>query len=122
VGGLERREADHRGRDDELGGADDLGGTGEHPGLSARPILIVYTSRFVRVILCRGHANLLCIVPILTDDPRREPILMLRVLTLPASNVEKKLQTKKHLSLVTLRCSLWLNLPESKYPNPAMLA
>ena len=22
--------------------------------------------------LCRGHANLLCIVPILTDDPRRE--------------------------------------------------
>jgi len=30
---------------------------------------IRYTSRFVRV---RGHANLLCIVPILTDDPRRE--------------------------------------------------
>ena len=34
-----------------------------------------YTSRFVRVCvssLRRGHANLLCIVPILTDDPRRE--------------------------------------------------
>ena len=29
------------------------------------------TSRFVRVILARGHANLLCIVPILSD-PRRE--------------------------------------------------
>jgi len=25
--------------------------------------------------LCRGNANLLCIVPILTDDPRRESIL-----------------------------------------------
>ena len=24
--------------------------------------------------LRRGHANLLCIVPILTDDPRREPV------------------------------------------------
>ena len=31
---------------------------------------IVYTSRFVRVIL--GHALLLCIVSILTDDHRRE--------------------------------------------------
>ena len=28
--------------------------------------------RFVRVILAQGHANLPCIVPILTDDPRRE--------------------------------------------------
>ena len=26
--------------------------------------------------LRRGHANLLCIVPILTDDPRRESILI----------------------------------------------
>ena len=25
--------------------------------------------------LRRGHANLLCIVPILTDDPRRESVL-----------------------------------------------
>ena len=33
---------------------------------------IRYTSRFVRVILVQGHVNLLCIVPILTDDPRRE--------------------------------------------------
>ena len=32
--------------------------------------LIVYTSRFVP--LRRGHANLLCTVPILMDDPRRE--------------------------------------------------
>ena len=27
--------------------------------------------------MCRGHANLLCIVPILTDDPRRESIWVL---------------------------------------------
>ena len=33
---------------------------------------IQYTSRFARVILAQGHANLLCAVPILTDDPRRE--------------------------------------------------
>ncbi len=33
---------------------------------------LVYTSRFVRVILAQGHADLFCIVPILTDDPRRE--------------------------------------------------
>ena len=39
--------------------------------LLAKP-LHMNTSRFVRVILSRGHANLLCIVPILTDDPRRE--------------------------------------------------
>jgi hypothetical protein len=31
-----------------------------------------YTSRFVRVILTQGPCNLLCIVPILTDDPRRD--------------------------------------------------
>ena len=29
--------------------------------------------------LRRGHANLLCIVPILTDDPRRESILNFRL-------------------------------------------
>ena len=29
--------------------------------------------------LRRGHANLLCIVPILTDDPRRESILYVHV-------------------------------------------
>ena len=29
-------------------------------------------SRFCVSSLRRGHANLLCIVPILTDDPRRE--------------------------------------------------
>ena len=28
--------------------------------------------------LLRGHANLLCIVPILTDDPRRESVSFLR--------------------------------------------
>ena len=33
-----------------------------------------YTSRLVRVILARGHANLLCNVPNLTVDPRRESI------------------------------------------------
>ena len=27
--------------------------------------------------LRRGHANLLCIVPILTDDPRRESMMMM---------------------------------------------
>ena len=32
----------------------------------------MYSYRFVRVILAQGHANLLRIVPILTDDPRRE--------------------------------------------------
>ena len=37
----------------------------------------VYTQMFTLLDLCvsslrRGHANLLCIVPILTDDPRRE--------------------------------------------------
>ena len=30
--------------------------------------------------LRRGHANLLCIVPILTDDPRRESEMKLRFL------------------------------------------
>ena len=30
------------------------------------------SSRFVRVILAQGHANLLCIVPMLTDSPRKE--------------------------------------------------
>jgi hypothetical protein len=29
--------------------------------------------------LRRGHANLLCIVPILTDDPRRESELRLQI-------------------------------------------
>ena len=33
---------------------------------------IAYTSRFVRIILAQGPRNLLCIVPISTDDPRRE--------------------------------------------------
>ena len=27
--------------------------------------------------LRRGHANLLCIAPILTDDPRREPLYLI---------------------------------------------
>ena len=30
--------------------------------------------------LCRGHANLLCIVPMLTDDPRRESVVELIML------------------------------------------
>ena len=34
-----------------------------------RIVEIVYSSRFVRVILAQGHANLLRIAPILTDDP-----------------------------------------------------
>ena len=34
--------------------------------------IFVHTSRFVRVILAQGPCNLLCIVPILADDPRRE--------------------------------------------------
>ena len=43
-------------------------------------------SRFCVSSLRRGHANLLCIVPILTDDPRREskiyvPGQMLRIAT-----------------------------------------
>ncbi len=40
--------------------------------LAKRLSTIVYTSRFVRVILAQGHADLFCIVPILMDDPRRE--------------------------------------------------
>ena len=37
----------------------------------------IYFNMFALLDLCvsslrRGHANLLCIVPILTDDPRRE--------------------------------------------------
>ena len=32
--------------------------------------------------LRRGHANLLCIVPILTDDPRRESMVCLWMLSL----------------------------------------
>ena len=35
-------------------------------------IIISYTSRRAHVVLERGHANLLCIVPMLIDDPRRE--------------------------------------------------
>ena len=38
---------------------------------------MTYSTMFTLLDLCasslrRGHANLLCIVPILTDDPRRE--------------------------------------------------
>ena len=32
---------------------------------------MVTTSPLVRVILAQGHANLLCIVPILTGHPRK---------------------------------------------------
>ena len=35
--------------------------------------IYIYTSRCLR----RGHANLLCIVPILTDYPRRESQLFM---------------------------------------------
>ncbi len=38
--------------------------------LAKRLSKIVYTSRFVRVILAQGHADLFCIVPILSDDPK----------------------------------------------------
>ena len=40
--------------------------------------------------LRRGHANLLCIVPILTDDPRRESKLVGRRAMLPAMSAEGK--------------------------------
>ena len=50
----------------------------------ARSITRVYTSRFVCVCVCvcvsslrMGHANLLYIVPILTDDPRREFVIIM---------------------------------------------
>ena len=44
-------------------------------------IIIIYKS-FTLLDLCvsslrRGHANLLCIVPVLTDDPRRESMRVL---------------------------------------------
>ena len=42
---------------------------GERRGRTKRLFALL---RFVRVILAQGHANLPCIVPILTDDPRRE--------------------------------------------------
>ena len=46
----------------------------------AGPILELYKKFSTLLDLCvsslrRGHANLLCIVPILTDDPRRESTL-----------------------------------------------
>ena len=42
-----------------------------------QPLLELFQKSFTLLDLCvsslrRGHANLLCIVPILTDDPRRE--------------------------------------------------
>ena len=40
----------------------------------ARKGKFVYTSRIVRVILAQGPCYLLCIVPMLTDDPQRESI------------------------------------------------
>ena len=44
--------------------------------LSLSLYIYIYIYKYTHVIilldLCRGHANLLCIVPILTDDPRRE--------------------------------------------------
>ena len=33
---------------------------------------VVYTSRVVRVVLAQGPCHIICIVPNLTDDPRRE--------------------------------------------------
>ena len=43
--------------------------------LFARSIVKLFTLLDLCVLsLRRGHANLLCIVPTLTDDPRREPI------------------------------------------------
>ena len=49
-------------------------------------IIICMCMLFTLLDLCvsslrRGHANLLCIVPTLTDDPRRESILCLMYLT-----------------------------------------
>jgi hypothetical protein len=40
--------------------------------------------------LRRGHANLLCIVPILTDDPRRESEKMMRIQAVPQRTIEQK--------------------------------
>ena len=49
--------------------------------------------------LRRGHANLLCIVPILSDDPRRE------------SSASKKIQTRWHVFCAKKRdsSSSWIN-------------
>jgi hypothetical protein len=49
--------------------------------------------------------------------PRPVLTLTSRVLASPASDVGEKI----HLRLLTLRCSLWLNLPESKSQDPTML-
>ena len=43
--------------------------------------IIIIISLFTLLDLCvsssrRGHANILCIVPIVTDDPRRESFIL----------------------------------------------
>ena len=51
---------------------------------------IAYTSRFVRVILVRrGHAKLLCIVPNLMDDPRRESCPVMRYIAGSANSLSR---------------------------------
>ena len=46
--------------------------------------------------LRRGHANLLCIVPILTDDPRRESeVLQLKILCVDGSSTRHSGELRK---------------------------
>ena len=45
--------------------------------------------------LRRGHANLLCIVPILTDDPRRESNRMMFYLGCYAKSISYQAEQKK---------------------------
>ena len=56
-------------------------GTSAGPGPRSFCFFCIFVCLFTLLDLCasslrRGHANLLCIVPILTDDPRRESIFI----------------------------------------------
>merc|ERR1711903_119598 len=51
--------------------------------------------------LRRGHANLLCIVPILTDDPRRESTMMMMMMMMNAGLSEHSESTRRPNSHAT---------------------
>ena len=57
--------------------------------------------------LRRGHANFLCIAPILTDDPRRESLIVDTTLkaVLPASVKKTLLRKTIHVEILAFRAS-----------------
>ena len=76
-------------------------------GLAARPLFYfapreaaaLYHKLFTLLDVCvsslrRGHANLLCIVPILTDDPRRESAAALYHIMLEYNMLLNRQQTR----------------------------